>query len=199
MSTKEQEARERILRATIVCIGRDGLDATGIREIAREAQVNSAAISYYFRSKEKLVSLALEQTLDQAFGNVLEDFDRLRLEGLGIREAFEALLEDLLSNSLRYPYIAHAHFHDALAHQRYDGTAIQRLNGFLAEFAGRLAPAVPHLPENRLRMALTQVWSSLSLLSMMPRLFDQFILLDFGTLDTRRAWVQQSSRLLFVP
>lgn len=199
MGTKEQEARERILRATIVCIGRDGLDATGIREIAREAQVNSAAISYYFRSKEKLVALALEQTLDQAFGNVLEDFDRLRLEGLGVREAFEALLEDLLSNSLRYPYIAHAHFHDALAHQRYDGTAIQRLNAFLAEFAGRLAPAVPHLPENRLRMALTQVWSSLSLLSMMPRLFDQFILLDFGTLDTRRAWVQQSSRLLFAP
>ncbi|WP_426751197.1 TetR/AcrR family transcriptional regulator [Myxococcus sp. Y35] len=199
MGNKEQEARERILRATIMCIGRDGLDATGIREIAREAQVNSAAISYYFRSKEKLVALALEQTLNEAFGNVIEDFDRLRQEGLAIREAFETLLGDLLSNSGRYPYIAHAHFHDALAQQRYDGRAIQRLNAFLAELAGRLAPATPHLTENRLRMALTQVWSSISLLSMMPRLFDQFILLDFGTLETRRAWVQQASRLLFVP
>ncbi|AEI66316.1 TetR family transcriptional regulator [Corallococcus macrosporus] len=100
---------------------------------------------------------------------------------------------------MRYPHIVHAHFHDVLAHQRYDGSAIQRLNAFLAELAGRLAPATTHLPEDRLRLALTQVWASMSLLSMMPRLFDPFILLDFEALETRRAWVQQASRLLFVP
>ncbi|QRO00052.1 TetR/AcrR family transcriptional regulator [Archangium violaceum] len=199
MGSKEQETRERILAATITCIGRDGLDATGIREIAREAQVNSAAISYYFRSKEKLLAQALERTLEEAFGNVLADFDRLRAEGLGIREAFETLLEDIVSNTTRYPRIAHAHFHEALVHQRYDGAAIQRLNTFLGELASRLAPVTPHLSESGLRLALTQLWSSLSLLSMMPRLFDPFIRLDFGSLETRRAWVKQSSRFLFTP
>ncbi|ADO73247.1 TetR/AcrR family transcriptional regulator [Stigmatella aurantiaca] len=198
MGTKEQDVQERILRATIVCIERDGLDATGIREIAREAQVNSAAISYYFRSKDKLIAQALEQTLEQAFGNVLVDFDRLRAEGLGIREAFEVLLEDVVGNTARYPRIAHAHLHDALVHQRYDGAAIQRLNAFLGDLALRLAPVTPHLSEDKLRLALTQIWSSLFLLSMMPRLFDQFILIDFDTLETRRTWVKQSCRLLFV-
>ncbi|MCE9672097.1 TetR family transcriptional regulator [Myxococcus stipitatus] len=197
MGTKEQDARERILRATIICIERDGLDATGIREIAREAQVNSAAISYYFRSKEKLIAQALEQTLEQAFGNVLVDFDRLREEGLGVRESFEALMEDVMGNTGRYPRIAHAHFHDVLVHQRYDGAAIQRLNDFLAELAERLAPAAPQLSPQKLRMALAQVWSGVALLAMMPRLFDQLLLLDFHTLETRRAWVKQTLRLVF--
>lgn len=199
MGTKEQAARERILRATINCIERDGLDATGIREIAREAQVNSAAISYYFRSKEKLIAQALEQTLENAFGAVLVDFDRLREEGLGIREAFETLFEDVMVNSGRYPRIAHAHLHDALVHQDYGSAAIQRLNAFLGELVSRLAPATPHLTEDRLRMALAQLWSPVLLLSMVPRLFDSFIHMDFGTLETRRAWVKQASRFLFTP
>jgi AcrR family transcriptional regulator len=197
MGNEEQSARDRIIRATITCIERDGLDATGIREIAREAQVNSAAISYYFRSKEKLLALAIEQTLDQAFGHVLADFDKLRADGVGVREAFEIVLEDVVGNATRYPRIAHAHFREVLVHQRYEGMAIQRLNAFLGELAARLAPAAPHLTQDTLRMALAQVWSSLLLLSMMPKLFDPFILLDFGTLETRRAWVKQASRLIF--
>ncbi|MCY1001129.1 TetR family transcriptional regulator [Myxococcus sp. MISCRS1] len=197
MGTKEQDARERILRATIICIERDGLDATGIREIAREAQVNSAAISYYFRSKEKLITQALDSTLDQAFTHVLLDFDRLLDEGLSVREAFETLLEDVVGNVGRYPRIAHAHLHDALVHQRYDGAAVQRLNTFLEALSRKLAPATPHLKEARRRLALTQVWSSILLVSMLPRVFDQVLLLDFRTLDTRRAWVKQYTRLLF--
>ncbi|MBZ4413787.1 TetR/AcrR family transcriptional regulator [Myxococcus faecalis] len=197
MGTKEQDARERILRATIICIERDGLDATGIREIAREAQVNSAAISYYFRSKEKLITQALDSTLDQAFTHVLLDFDRLLDEGLSVRDAFETLLEDVVGNVGRYPRIAHAHLHDALVHQRYDGAAVQRLNTFLEALSRKLAPATPHLKEARRRLALTQVWSSILLVSMLPRVFDQVLLLDFRTLDTRRAWVKQYTRLLF--
>ncbi|AKF86935.1 transcriptional regulator, TetR family [Myxococcus fulvus] len=197
MGTKEQDARERILRATIICIERDGLDATGIREIAREAQVNSAAISYYFRSKEKLITQALDSTLDQAFTHVLLDFDKLLDEGLAVREAFETLLEDVVGNVGRYPRIAHAHLHDALVHQRYDGPAVQRLNTFLEALSRKLAPATPHLKEARRRLALTQVWSSILLVSMLPRVFDQVLLLDFRTLDTRRAWVKQYTRLLF--
>ncbi|MCK8503324.1 TetR/AcrR family transcriptional regulator [Myxococcus fulvus] len=197
MGTKEQDARERILRATIICIERDGLDATGIREIAREAQVNSAAISYYFRSKEKLITQALDSTLDQAFTHVLLDFDKLLDEGLSVREAFETLLEDVVGNVGRYPRIAHAHLHDALVHQRYDGAAVQRLNTFLEALSRKLAPATPHLKEARRRLALTQVWSSILLVSMLPRVFDQVLLLDFRTLDTRRAWVKQYTRLLF--
>ncbi|MFP2924322.1 TetR/AcrR family transcriptional regulator [Pyxidicoccus sp. 3LG] len=196
MGNDEQGARERIIRATLVCIERDGLDATGIREIAREAQVNSAAISYYFRSKDKLIALAIEQTLDQAFGHVLADFDKLRAEDVGVREAFETVFEDVVGNIGRYPRIAHAHLREVLVDQRYEGLAIQRLNAFLGELATKLTPATPLTPD-RLRLVLTQLWSSVLLLSMMPRVFDQFTLLDFRTLETRRAWVKQASRLLF--
>jgi AcrR family transcriptional regulator len=53
--------------AALTCIERDGIEATGIREIAREAGVNSAAINYYFQSKDKLLAIALERSLEQLF------------------------------------------------------------------------------------------------------------------------------------
>lgn len=158
-----------------------------------------AAEGQAHEDKKKLLAHALERTLDEAFGNVLADFDRLRGEGLGGREAFETLFENITGNMTRYPRIAHAHLHKALVHQRYDGPAIQRLNTFLGELATRLAPATPHLSESGMRLALAQLWSSVSLPSMMPRLFDSFVRFGFGTLETRRAWVKQASRLIFTP
>lgn len=197
MSEKEGSTKERILLATITCIERDGVEATGIREIAREAQVNSAAINYHFQSKEKLISLALERTLERAFGEVMSGFDELVEKGLGVRDALQALLEELLANATRYPRIAYAHLRDALVNHRYDGAAVRRLNTFLAELAPKVAPAAPHLTGDELRVALSQIWAALFLLAMMPKLFDPFVSLDFGDEERRRAWVRQMLKLLF--
>ena len=51
MSTEEQSIRERIFLATLTCIERDGLDSMTVRDIAKEANVNTAAINYYFGTK----------------------------------------------------------------------------------------------------------------------------------------------------
>ncbi|XXF78747.1 TetR/AcrR family transcriptional regulator [Myxococcaceae bacterium GXIMD 01537] len=197
MGNDELGIRERIVAAVIVCIERVGLESTGIREIAREAHVNSAAISYYFGSKDRLVALALEQTLDQAFGHVLVDFDQLRADGVEVREAFERVMDEQLTNSTRYPRIAYAHMREALVHQRYDTAPVQRLNTFLVELARRLAPAAPDVTPEALRLALTHVWSSMVLLAMAPRLFEGFVALDFESPEQRRAWVALQSRLVF--
>ncbi|MDY7225321.1 TetR/AcrR family transcriptional regulator [Hyalangium rubrum] len=197
MAERNQAVRTRILLAAVTCIERDGLEATGIREIAREAGVNSAAINYYFQSKDNLIALALEGTLEEAFGAFLSDFDKQRASGLEVKAALEKVLEDYLMHSTRFPRIAHAHLRDALVKQSYDAMAVKRLNAFLAELTPRIAPAVPHLSETALRIALSQIWAALMLLGMLPGLFQAFVPLNFDREEDRRAWGRQILKVLF--
>lgn len=51
MSTVE----DKIINATVSCIEKYGIKKTTIRQIGKEAGVNSASINYYFRSKDILM------------------------------------------------------------------------------------------------------------------------------------------------
>lgn len=62
------DPKQQILDTAIVLFARKGFAATGVREIAREATVNIAMISYYFGSKRGI----LEAALDMFFQRYLE-------------------------------------------------------------------------------------------------------------------------------
>jgi AcrR family transcriptional regulator len=55
------DKRQTILAATMKLFGQKGFEGTSVREIAAEAEVNPAMISYYFGSKEKLFESLVEQ------------------------------------------------------------------------------------------------------------------------------------------
>ncbi|TQL66384.1 TetR family transcriptional regulator [Nocardioides albertanoniae] len=54
-----------VLDAAIRLIAADGLAAVSIRAVAAEAGVSLAQVQYYFRSKEELITAALEQAEDE--------------------------------------------------------------------------------------------------------------------------------------
>ena len=56
----EQDTKERLLKAAKELFVRKGFSGVSIREIAREAEANSALISYYFGDKEGLFKGVLE-------------------------------------------------------------------------------------------------------------------------------------------
>lgn len=186
----EPSPRDRIVIAAITCIERDGIEATGIREIAREAGVNSAAINYYFRSKDNLLAVALEHSLDQAFEEVLKDLDRALASGQPLAEALAQVLEEYLLHARRYPRVAYAHFREALVNQRYDGPAVKRLNAFLTQLLERLQPAAQPRTQTEAQIALIQAWAPLMLLSLLPNLFTPFSQLDLDQPEQRRTYVR---------
>ncbi len=57
---KSAEPKERILQAAIHLFSRKGYSATGMRELAREADVNLAMINYHFGSKQKLLEAVFD-------------------------------------------------------------------------------------------------------------------------------------------
>ena len=184
---------ERILAAALVCMERDGIEATGIRNIAREAGVNSAAINYYFRSKDNLIRLALERSLENAFNATLAELDRLLAEGLPRRAAFDRVMDDHIHHVRDYPRLAYAHLRDALVNQRYDGDAVQRINAFLEALLERLAAGASTQRAGELRLLLVQAWGSVLLFAVLPQLFEPFLPLDFSN-DEQRA--RYAKRLL---
>ena len=54
------DTKERIMEVAVRLFAKKGYSATGVREIAREARVNLAMISYYFGSKRGILEAILE-------------------------------------------------------------------------------------------------------------------------------------------
>ncbi|GGR45194.1 AcrR family transcriptional regulator [Nocardioides luteus] len=67
-----------VLDAAIRLIAADGLAAVSIRAVAAEAGVSLAQVQYYFRSKEELVTAALEQAEDEFLAQVALVLERPR-------------------------------------------------------------------------------------------------------------------------
>ncbi|WP_394830526.1 TetR/AcrR family transcriptional regulator [Pendulispora rubella] len=193
---KRDDIRERIIKATIDCIERNGIEATGVRDIAQEAGVNGAAINYYFGSKDNLLAITLEGTLDQAFSDVLEDFDKFAQEGHGPRRILELIFDELIQHTLQYPRIAYAHMHEAINEQRYDGRAMSRLHDFVDGLVERIRAKKASRSEQQLRVSITQVWSVMLFAALLPRFFERTGELHMEQADVRKAFVLQMARTI---
>ena len=83
---------EKIIRATIDCIEEFGIVGATTRRIAKSAEVNIAAINYYFRSKDRLIEIGLHQTMENSFGDWQRDItDRERDLDARLRKALVEL------------------------------------------------------------------------------------------------------------
>lgn len=93
----EEVRRRQILDAAKRCFIRKGLDATTMRDIARDASLSLGGIYFHFASKEEIFRAICNET----YGTVLrrwkatppEQFDSVRSRILGLRDANLELIE----------------------------------------------------------------------------------------------------------
>src|ERR1700686_696793 len=91
-TTTPSDTKTRILNAAEKLFGLNGFDATSLRDITAEAQVNLAAVNYHFQSKESLIDAIIERRL--------EPVNRLRIEMLdaaGPTPTVEQIVDAFLS------------------------------------------------------------------------------------------------------
>jgi AcrR family transcriptional regulator len=74
-----EEKREIILQAATHAFAEKGFAAVGIREIAREAGLNSATLYHYFENKEGIYATVLERTFDQLV-EILHEISQKEME-----------------------------------------------------------------------------------------------------------------------
>lgn len=126
-SEKRHEQNKQLILATIECINKDGIEKTSIRNIATKAGVNSSAISYYFGSRNQLISKALEITMDNAFN--IDDAKILDSDDYHI--VLKKILMDWERGAKRYPGITKAHFDDLINDRIQGKTISKRVNRFI--------------------------------------------------------------------
>jgi AcrR family transcriptional regulator len=89
LKTEFNEKQIQILQVAETLFAEKGFDGTSIRDIAKEAKINIAMISYYFGSKEQL----LESLIIYRATDIKLQLDILILEDLNPIEKINKLIE----------------------------------------------------------------------------------------------------------
>src|SRR6201993_2865178 len=71
------DTKTRILNAAEKLFGMNGFDATSLRDITAEAQVNLAAVNYHFRSKDSLIDAVIARRIEPVNKRRFEMLDEL--------------------------------------------------------------------------------------------------------------------------
>ena len=194
MPEEEGSVQQKIIEATIACIEREGIQAVTIRKIARAAGVNSAAINYYFRSKEKLVEQVMRQTVEHLFEDLNE---ALNDESRSIRERILVLFSDFMEGAVMYPGISKAHLYEPLVNANYEVRFVGLLNKFLENLARKLSLELGR-PAKELKLEVIHLFCAVTLPVLMPDLFRGFYGgRSFKEAKVRRALVEHVLSLYF--
>jgi len=95
---------EKIIAAARVVFTQKGYSATRTRDIAAEAGLNLALLNYYFRSKEKLFGIIMEEKILQFFGFIIP---LINDAGTTLQQKVEQIVSeytDLLSANADLPF-----------------------------------------------------------------------------------------------
>ncbi|MBU8913411.1 MAG: TetR/AcrR family transcriptional regulator [Spirochaetales bacterium] len=188
MSTPDQSPQERIIVGTIAAIEAEGIQNVTTRSIARHAGVNSAAINYYFRTKDLLIAQVLEFTLNNAFG----DLDEFIPDGpLTDTAPLKAYYRHIVWGMRKYPRISQAHLYEPMVNRSLSSRASERLNEFLATIYEKLTPGCPAHLHERMRLSLVQLQSALLMSGLAPEAYQPFIGDRLDTQESLDRYVDQ--------
>lgn len=146
------------------------------RAIAKAANVNVAAINYYFGSKENLFEIALKKAIDGYFRDLDAIVDK---HNRSLRSALQAVFNYSLVGMVMYPGITRAHFHDPFMHNTYRSRYIKRLNTFLIGLIDRLEPGISKERHEVLQDKIMQCMASIMFVGFFPGMFEEFSNRDF--------------------
>lgn len=186
MNEQKASTKEKIILATIDCIEKQGIQEITIRGIAQQAGVNSAAINYYFDTKEKLIDLALNRTLEEMTKMPAENLDR---DELGPRERLEAFLETFMSGAIQWPGITKAHLYNPLLQDNYQTLFVTRFNALLEDLMVKIKGLKLKYKGSDFKLIILQMMSAVILPGLMPGLFSDFTQLNFKDQKTRRVYI----------
>ena len=187
MSSEEPSVQERIILAAIDCIEEEGIQDVTIRSIAAKARVNIAAINYYFRSKDTLMAVVVENTTKHFIGDLLEYLDQTELS---IRDRLRSMLRYLVDGAMRFPRISLANIYEVLVERREDGFFVEKFQLLLDRMLARMHEAMPEQDPGRLRFVVVQLMSAAMFPSLAPAVFRGFAGCDFREEEVRRGYVE---------
>src|SRR5579883_3052628 len=97
MIARPVDTKTKILDAAEKLFAQNGFDATSLRDITTEAEVNLAAVNYHFQSKDSLIDAVIARRIEPVNRKRLE-----LLESAGENPSLEQLLIAFLSPLMQH-------------------------------------------------------------------------------------------------
>ncbi len=181
----EKRVEDKIVEAAIECIEKYGMQGTTNRKIAEIAGINSAAINYYFRSKNVLIRRVMEKTLDNAFD--WQDFSAYK--DLPPKEKTIAIFDELVAGGVRYPGMTRAHFYELVTGGSYDSLIVERFNGFVGDLSNELVRDGLKMDRDQLNLACMQITAAVMMMILTPAIFKSRFDFDLHNETQRRQFI----------
>jgi AcrR family transcriptional regulator len=140
MSPEEISTRERILRTAVRLLLSASPEGLTTREIAKEADVNVAAIHYYFQTKENLIEQAYAAATEIGFTHAIQIFAR---KDLSARDRTVQFLQGYAIGIVEYPNISRAGFSGMLFAEK----ASERFSRYLGQMFEALRDTIREMGE----------------------------------------------------
>jgi len=190
MKQAKEAAREKIIIAAIECTERKGIHTVTVRDIAQQANVNVAAVNYYFGTKEKLLEEMLKFTLYNTLAENIDEIEQVHRDHYSVIKAW---FMDFLQGAIRFPNISKAHIYGPLMNNDYKGVFVEWLNDFCSRLADKIIELKrPAVQEQGIKLAVAQMMSAIFLMGTMPDLFDRFLDVDFkDSLEKQEEYVDR--------
>lgn len=182
----EFSVKQKIVLATIECIEKEGMNAVTIRSIGREAGVNSAAINYYFGSKDKLV----EEAFDHIQKDFMMDFTEIINSDKDLRIIVEELLLYMIQGMVKYPNIARAIFYEPFINSKYDSIFVAKVNALCHELYNKVNKSSAN-EENKNKIAVTELIASSLFMGLLSNTFKDFINVDLANEEVLKDYVNK--------
>ncbi|MET3878604.1 MULTISPECIES: TetR/AcrR family transcriptional regulator [Chitinophaga] len=96
----DDSTEERIKAAARIVFTKKGYQATKVRDIAAEADINLSLVNYYFRSKEKLFQYVMAEVVEKLFTRIAQVLNN---EQLSIQQKVEQLADHYIDMLLKNP------------------------------------------------------------------------------------------------
>lgn len=144
IETKPRDTKTRILDAAEKLFAQNGFDATSLRDITAEAQVNLAAVNYHFQSKDSLIDAIIQRHIEPVTQKRLA-----MLDAAGPDPTLEQIVEAFVAPVLQGDLTAVAPLVGRIfstPDQFVDRVFNKHLQKIAQRFREAIAKAVPHLP-----------------------------------------------------
>ncbi len=184
--SENEHAEQKILSATLECINEVGIHEVTVRQIAERADVNVAAINYYFRSKDRLFEAAMEQAMHNVFD---EWMGIIRDRGRSIRARLKDILHGVVRDVDLNPGITRAQVDGPSVEEEHEKLGASWTRRFIALMSAETQAALPSVSSVVIQAALVEMYATATFVPMATGMFATVLPFDLQEDDGRNAFV----------
>jgi len=153
--SSKRDVREKLLDVAEKVFAENGVDGSTIRSITAAAEVNGAAINYYFRSKEELYEEVVKRRQSPLIEERLRRLEDCLARTVGERPMVEDILRAMVEPSLQLCF-EHPHFARLSSRLRFDrdkslwSEYLSHQTVMMERYQEALSAALPHLTDEEI-------------------------------------------------